>query len=88
MPVCPEDAIDLLGYTDAQMRAAIDGLSCRRSRWHERRDGTACGTRARSSARRPLMHAPILAALADGPLTVPQIAERDRRTRPRRSCSG
>jgi hypothetical protein len=24
----------------------------------------------------PLMHAPILAALADGPLTIPQIAER------------
>ena len=25
-PVCAEDAIDLLGYTDAQMRAMIDGL--------------------------------------------------------------
>jgi heterodisulfide reductase subunit A2 len=26
VPHCPEGAIDLLGYTDAQMRAAIDGL--------------------------------------------------------------
>ena len=25
-PVCPEDAIDLQGYTDAQVRAMIDGL--------------------------------------------------------------
>jgi heterodisulfide reductase subunit A len=25
-PVCPEDAIDLQGYTDAQIRAMIDGL--------------------------------------------------------------
>ena len=25
-PVCPEDAIDLLGYTDSQVRAMIDGL--------------------------------------------------------------
>jgi heterodisulfide reductase subunit A len=27
VPVCPEDAIDLLGYTDAQMRASIDSLA-------------------------------------------------------------
>jgi heterodisulfide reductase subunit A len=26
VPVCPRNAIDLLGYTDAQMRAMIDGL--------------------------------------------------------------
>ena len=26
VPVCPHDAIDLQGYTDAQMRAMIDGL--------------------------------------------------------------
>jgi heterodisulfide reductase subunit A len=26
VPICPEDAIDLHGYTDAQMRAMIDGL--------------------------------------------------------------
>jgi heterodisulfide reductase subunit A2 len=26
VPVCPEDAIDLRGYTDAQVRAMIDGL--------------------------------------------------------------
>jgi hypothetical protein len=26
VPVCSEDAIDLLGYTDVQMRAMIDGL--------------------------------------------------------------
>ena len=26
MPVCAEDAIDLQGYTDAQIRAMIDGL--------------------------------------------------------------
>lgn len=26
VPVCPEDAIDLQGYTDAQVRATIDGL--------------------------------------------------------------
>ena len=26
VPVCPEDAIDLQGYTDAQVRAMIDGL--------------------------------------------------------------
>jgi heterodisulfide reductase subunit A len=26
VPVCPDDAIDLLGYTDAQVRAQIDGL--------------------------------------------------------------
>ena len=26
VPLCPEDAIDLLGYTDAQMRAMIDSL--------------------------------------------------------------
>jgi len=25
--VCREDAIDLLGYTDAQMRASIDSLA-------------------------------------------------------------
>ena len=25
-PVCPENAIDLQGYTDAQVRAMIDGL--------------------------------------------------------------
>jgi heterodisulfide reductase subunit A len=25
-PVCPQDAIDLKGYTDAQVRAMIDGL--------------------------------------------------------------
>ena len=26
MPACPDGAIDLLGYTDAQMVASIDGL--------------------------------------------------------------
>ena len=26
VPVCPKNAIDLLGYTDAQIRAMIDGL--------------------------------------------------------------
>ena len=26
VPVCPTDAIDLQGYTDAQIRAMIDGL--------------------------------------------------------------
>jgi heterodisulfide reductase subunit A-like polyferredoxin len=26
VPACPADAIDLKGYTDAQVRAAIDGL--------------------------------------------------------------
>jgi heterodisulfide reductase subunit A len=26
IPVCPQEAIDLQGYTDAQMRAMIDGL--------------------------------------------------------------
>ena len=26
VPICPEDAIDLLGYTDAQIRAQIDSL--------------------------------------------------------------
>jgi heterodisulfide reductase subunit A len=26
VPVCRDDAIDLLGYTDVQMRAMIDGL--------------------------------------------------------------
>jgi heterodisulfide reductase subunit A len=26
VPTCPEDAIDLRGYTDAQVRAMIDGL--------------------------------------------------------------
>jgi heterodisulfide reductase subunit A len=26
VPVCPEDAIDLRGYTDAQIRAQIDSL--------------------------------------------------------------
>ncbi|HJW74197.1 MAG TPA: 4Fe-4S dicluster domain-containing protein, partial [Thermoleophilia bacterium] len=26
VPVCPSDAIDLQGYTDAQMRAMIDGM--------------------------------------------------------------
>ena len=26
-PACPEDAVDLLGYTDAQIRAAIDALA-------------------------------------------------------------
>lgn len=26
VPVCPKDAIDLMGYTDAQIRAMIDGL--------------------------------------------------------------
>jgi len=27
VPVCTEDALDLLGYTDAQMRASIDSLA-------------------------------------------------------------
>jgi len=27
VPLCPENAIDLLGYTDAQMRASIDSLA-------------------------------------------------------------
>ena len=27
VPVCPEDAIDLLGYTDAQMLASIESLA-------------------------------------------------------------
>ncbi|MBC7558984.1 MAG: CoB--CoM heterodisulfide reductase iron-sulfur subunit A family protein [Dermatophilaceae bacterium] len=27
VPVCPQNAIDLLGYTDAQMRASIDSLA-------------------------------------------------------------
>jgi heterodisulfide reductase subunit A len=27
VPVCPTDAIDLKGYTDAQVRAAIDALA-------------------------------------------------------------
>jgi len=27
VPICPENAIDLLGYTDAQMRASIDSLA-------------------------------------------------------------
>jgi heterodisulfide reductase subunit A len=26
-PVCPADAIDLLGYTDAQVRSMIDGMT-------------------------------------------------------------
>ena len=26
VPLCSEDAIDLLGYTDTQMRAMIEGL--------------------------------------------------------------
>ena len=26
VPVCPKNAIDLQGYTDAQIRAMIDGL--------------------------------------------------------------
>ena len=26
VPVCPSDAIDLQGYTDAQIRAMIDGM--------------------------------------------------------------
>ena len=26
-PACPEDALDLLGYTDEQIRAAIDALA-------------------------------------------------------------
>jgi heterodisulfide reductase subunit A-like polyferredoxin len=26
VPVCPEDAIDLRGYTDAQIRAVIDSM--------------------------------------------------------------
>ncbi len=26
MPVCPADAIDLQGYTDAQIKAMIDGM--------------------------------------------------------------
>jgi heterodisulfide reductase subunit A len=26
VPVCPEDAIDLRGYTDAQIRAQIESL--------------------------------------------------------------
>ena len=26
VPVCPDDAIDLRGYTDAQVRAQIDSL--------------------------------------------------------------
>ncbi len=26
MPLCPEDAIDLLGYTDAQITSMIEGL--------------------------------------------------------------
>ena len=27
VPVCPKDAIDLEGYTDAQIRAMIDALA-------------------------------------------------------------
>jgi heterodisulfide reductase subunit A len=26
VPVCPTDAVDLQGYTDAQIRSMIDGL--------------------------------------------------------------
>jgi heterodisulfide reductase subunit A len=26
VPVCPEDAVDLLGYTDAQIKSMIDGM--------------------------------------------------------------
>jgi heterodisulfide reductase subunit A-like polyferredoxin len=26
VPVCPVDATDLIGYTDAQIRAMIDGM--------------------------------------------------------------
>ena len=36
----------------------------------------------------PLMHTPILAALADGPLTIPAIAERIGGSRLGRPCSG
>ncbi len=73
VPVCPEDAIDLLGYTERS-----DG-------GRDRRPGSeGAGGMSAHTLRDPrevireemTMHAVIRAVLADGPLTVPQIAER------------
>ena len=49
VPMCPENAIDLLGYTDAQITAMIDSL-LEVARLH---DHAPTGTSARSSARSP-----------------------------------
>ncbi len=72
VPVCTENAIDLLGYTDVQMRAMIDGLV---------EVAVSVSTDLLRDPREvireePLMHRPIREALADGPLTIPEIAER------------
>ena len=73
VPVCPINAIDLQGYTDAQIRAMIDGLL-------EECDATMHDAVQPRDVREiirdeHLMRRRILTALETGPLTIPEIAE-------------
>ena len=65
-PVCPEDAIDLQGYTDAQVRR------------DDRRSARGSGAMSRDIREiireEPLLRGRLLELLQDGPLTVPELA--------------
>ena len=83
-PICPQNAIDLLGSTDAQMRAMIDGLARRRGRMT-----TTLIRDIREIVREePLMHRPILEALAGWTSDRASRSPPRSATRPTRSSSG
>ena len=70
VPVCPEDAIDLRGYTDAQITGQIDSLLEVPGRM------STASREVREVVREEMvMRGRILAASKEGPRTVPEIAE-------------
>ena len=71
VPLCPEDAIDLRGYTDAQVRAQIDSLLG----GARRMTVPGIATSARWSARRWPCTAASSRRWRDEPRTIPEIAE-------------
>ena len=76
VPVCPDDAIDLLGYSDAQVRAQIDSLL---RAWPSGGLGRIDRTETleiREVVREEMaVHGRILEAVKEGPRTMPEIAE-------------
>ena len=81
VPVCPKDAIDLEGYTDAQIRAMIDGSGSEEPVAHV--ESAETGEIREIVRDEHLMRGRILKLLAGGPLTIPEIAEALGRPSPR-----
>ena len=78
VPVCPADAIDVAGYTDARIKGMIDGLLGVSFTWHPSTGGTTIGRGPQNRSVREIvrdeqvMRRRILAALADGPSRCPR----------------